>query len=106
MLSRLIEELDQRILDDVTLTQPLFEQMVAAQRELGLLFGDRPTCPFLRPHILARSQYDVVMYAARVIAVAVEKLVNRALDDDHLLALFGLTDRERELARIDPGYER
>lgn len=106
MLSRLIQELDQRILEDTTLTQPLFEQLVAAQRELGLLFGDRPTCPFLRPHIIARSQYDSVMRAARIIAVAVEKLVNLALHDDNLLALFGLTEREETLARIDPGYAR
>jgi glutathionylspermidine synthase len=106
MLSRLIEELDRRILDDATLTQPLFEQLVAAQRELGLLFGDRPTCPFLRPHIIARSQYDAVVQAASVIAKAVEKLVNQALRDEHLLSLFGLTDRESRMARIDPGYAR
>ena len=106
MLPKIIEQLDQRILTDPALTSAVFDQLVAAQRELGLVFAGRPTCPFLRPHIIARSQYDEVTHAARVIAGAVEKLVNRALDDDQLLALFGLTDREKELAQIDPGYAR
>ena len=106
MLPQIIEQLDQRILTDPTLTSTVFDQLVASQSELGLIFAGRPTCPFLRPHIIARSQYDEVMHAARVIASAVEKLVNRSLDDQQLLALFGLTDREKEMARIDPGYAR
>jgi uncharacterized circularly permuted ATP-grasp superfamily protein len=106
MLAPIIEQLDQRILTDPALTGALFDRLIAAQRGLGLVFGDRPTCPFLRPHIIARSQYDEVTHAAKVVAGAVEKLVNRALLDDQLLALFGLTDREQEMARIDPGYAR
>src|SRR5215831_1622651 len=106
MLPLIIQQLDQRILTDPTLTSAVFDRLVAAQRELGLVFAGRPTCPFLRPHIIARSQYDEVMHAARRIAGAVEKLVNRALADDQLLAFFGLTDREREMAQIDPGYAR
>jgi len=106
MLPQIIEQLDQRILTCPALTSAVLDQLVAAQRELGLVFADRPTCPFLRPHIIARSQYDEVTHAARVIAGAVEQLVNRALLDDQLLALFGLTEREKEMARIDPGYAR
>jgi hypothetical protein len=106
MLPLIIEQLDQRIVTDPALTTALFDRLIAAQRELGLVFADRPTCPFLRPHIIARSQYDEVTHAARIIAGAVEKLVNRALVDDQLLGLFGLTDREQEMARIDPGYAR
>ncbi|HYX30489.1 MAG TPA: circularly permuted type 2 ATP-grasp protein [Pyrinomonadaceae bacterium] len=106
MLPRIVEELDQRIVNDATLTRALFAEIVDAQRELGLVFGDRPTCPFLRPHIIARSQYDEIVQAAGTIASAIEKLVNRALDQTELLARFGLTDGEEQMARIDPGYAR
>lgn len=106
MLSLIVRDLDERILNDPTLVPSVFESLIAAQRQLGLVFGERPTCPFLRPHIIARSQYDEVAGAANTIALAVEKLVDRALLDDELLAEFDLTEPEMRMARIDPGYSR
>jgi len=81
MLAPLIKELDERILNDPSLVPSLFAELIAAQRELGLVFGNRPTCPFLRPHIIARSQYDEVSRASNVIALALEKVADRALRD-------------------------
>lgn len=106
MLSRIVKELDQRILNDPTLDRDLFDEMTRSQRELGLVFASRPTCPFLRPHLIARSQYAEVTQAATTIAQAFEKLVTRALIDEELLKIFGLTDAEEKMARIDPGYSR
>src|ERR1051325_6318349 len=106
MLGPILHDLDERILKDPALVSSLFDELVVAQRELGLVFGDRPTCPFLRPHIIARSQYDEVAGAAGVVAEACEKLVDAALQDDGMLALLGMTERETEMARIDPGYSR
>ena len=104
MLAPLLQDLDQRILSDPSLLPPVFDKLIKAQRELGLTFGDRPTCPFLRPHIVKRSQYDEVTRAATTIATAMEKIVSQALVDDELLAVLGPTMREAQLARIDPGY--
>jgi len=95
MLSSIVTAFDEAILSD---------QLIAAQRELGLVFGDRPTCRFLRPHIIARSQYDEIAHAARTIARSFEKLAAAALADDELLQMLGLTDAETRMARIDPGY--
>jgi hypothetical protein len=106
MLDSLVRALDDRILSDSTLDQSQFEGLIARQRELGLVYGDRPTCPFLRPHIISRTQYDTVARAASIIASAVERLVNYALLDDDLLAAIGLTERETQMARVDPGYSR
>jgi len=106
MLSRIVKELDERILNDPTLGRDLFDELIAAQRELGLVFGDRPTCPFLRPHIISRSQYVEVTQAATTIAQAFEKLVARALIDEELMKVFDLTDGEAKMAQIDPGYSR
>ncbi len=104
MLFSLLKQLDDRILNDPLLNASKFQTLLQTQRELGLVFGDRPTCPFLRPHIISRSQYDEVANAAQVIALALEKLVNLALGDDELLAVLGLTQAEVRMARIDPGY--
>lgn len=104
MLSSIVTAFDESILSDSSLSPALFDQLIAAQRELGLVFGERPTCRFLRPHILARSQYDEIASAARTIARSFEKLVAAALADDELLQMLSLTDAEARMARIDPGY--
>ena len=106
MLSLILKDLDERILGDPSLTPDLFAELIAAQRELGLVFGERPTCPFLRPHIIARSQYQDIAQAARTIAQAFENLVRQALVDEELLKIFGPTAAEATMARIDPGYSR
>ena len=104
MLPSIISALDEQILNDPSLVPAVFDDLIAAQRKLGLVFGDRPTCPFLRPHLITRSQYDEVSRAASIIAAAVERIVARALVDDDLLAVLGPTEREAKMARIDPGY--
>lgn len=106
MLPAIISALDEQILNDPSLVQAVFDELIAAQRKLGLVFGERPTCSFLRPHIITRSQYDEVSRAASIVAAAVERMVARALVDDDLLALLGPTERETQMARIDPGYSR
>jgi uncharacterized circularly permuted ATP-grasp superfamily protein len=101
-----IRKLDQSIVNDTTLGARLFEDLRAAQRELGLVHGDRATCPFLRPYILPRNQYETVKRAAETLASAFEKIVIAALRDKALLTFLGLTHDEEEAARIDPGYSR
>lgn len=101
-----IKELDRSIVADNTLGPALFEQLRAAQHELGLLQGNRATCPFLRPHILPRAQYETVKRAAETLARACEKIAMAALADDSLLALLNVTQAEEEVARIEPRYSR
>ncbi|HEU4934593.1 MAG TPA: hypothetical protein VFT48_21085 [Pyrinomonadaceae bacterium] len=101
-----IKELDRSIIDDVTLGPTLFEELRAAQHELGLLQGDRATCPFLRPHILPRTQYETVKRAAETLAGACEKIAIAALTDAALMALLNVTQAEEEVARIEPRYSR
>ena len=77
-----IKKLDRSIVSDATLGPALFEQLRTAQHELGLLQGNRATCPFLRPHILPRAQYETVKLAAETLARACEKIAIAALRDD------------------------
>ena len=101
-----IDKFDQLLLDDVSLGPEVFSRLRAAQQELGLLHGDRPTCSVLRPHILPRRQYDEIKHAAETIAHTFEKVANAALADKKLMELLCMTPREEEMARIDPGYTR
>lgn len=101
-----IDEFDQLLLDDVSLGPEVFDRLREAQQQLGLLHGDRPTCSFLRPHILHRRQYDQIKHAAETIAHAFEKVANAALTDPQIMNLLCLTPLEEEMARIDPGYQR
>lgn len=103
-LREAIDELDRRILADPENTPERFARMKEAQRDGGLLHGDRPICPFLRPIFLTRSEYRSVARAAEVVASAMERLVRVALEDPAILAELGLTPREIAMSRIDPGY--
>jgi uncharacterized circularly permuted ATP-grasp superfamily protein len=105
-MEALIKQLDHSIVTDTTLGPALFEELRVAQRELGLLQGDRATCPFLRPHIIARDQYQTVKHAAETLAGAFEKIAAAALIDQALMSFLDLTAAEEEAARIEPGYSR
>jgi glutathionylspermidine synthase len=102
----LIKQLDDLIVADTTLGPALFEELRVAQRELGLLQGDRATCPFLRPHVMPRAQYETIKRAAEILAVAFEKIAIGALSDQTLMAFMALTPAEEEAARIEPRYSR
>lgn len=102
----IIQALDDQISTDPSIDPALFAQLVAQQRELGLLHGDRPTCPFLRPHILSRLRYDHIARVAQTIGEAFETVAAQALKDDTLLNELGLTAKEEKMARLDPGYSR
>lgn len=101
-----IRALDHLIVADPTLGPAFFERSRAVQCELGLLQGNRPTCPFLRPHILTRTQYETIRRAAETLAQAFEKIASAALADQALLAILGVTTSEEEAARIEPGYSQ
>jgi hypothetical protein len=103
-LSAIVQVLDDRILSNLELDFDLFSQLTASQHELGLVHGNRPTCPFLRPHLVTRSQYIRITRAAEVLGLVFEKLVQHALSDDELFGMLGLTPAEAKMARIDPGY--
>ena len=101
-----IRQLDHSIVTDPTLGPASFERLRAVQRELGLLQGERPTCPFLRPHMLSRAQYEDVKRAAEILAGACEKIAAAALTDESLLSLLNLTPEEYAAACMEPGYSR
>jgi hypothetical protein len=78
--------------------------LAASMRERGLTFGDRVHCSVLRPFFLTARDEQRVRRASEAIAALGERVAARAIEDDALLAVLGVTEAEEPLIRIDPGY--
>jgi hypothetical protein len=69
-----------------------------------LIFGGRRLCPYLRPHFITQEDWDRVAAIGEIVFGALQKVKDAAVDDDSLLDELGITEIERELVKIDPGY--
>lgn len=85
---------------DRTLCASLAERMRSAR----LTFGGRLLCPFLRPFFLTLAEEARIAHAAQTIWHLGERVARVALERPALLDDLGLSEEERRLASIDPGY--
>ncbi|PYR91964.1 MAG: hypothetical protein DMF84_15405 [Acidobacteria bacterium] len=85
---------------DRTLCASLAERMRSAR----LTFGGRLLCPFLRPFFLTLAEEARIAHAAETLWRLGERVARVALERPELLDDLGLSDAERRLASIDPGY--
>jgi uncharacterized circularly permuted ATP-grasp superfamily protein len=69
-----------------------------------LIFGGRRLSPYLRPHFVTERDWARVTRICETVWGAIQKVKDAAVEDDALLAELGLTEIERELVAIDPGY--
>ncbi|HEX8708584.1 MAG TPA: hypothetical protein VF723_10115 [Pyrinomonadaceae bacterium] len=69
-----------------------------------LIFGGRRLSPYLRPHFVTETDFARVIGICETIWNAIEKVKDAAVEDPSLLEELGLTETERELVAIDPGY--
>ena len=89
---------------DEALSPAAFEKLHIAMRKKRLLYGERPIGIALRPHFLNQKQFRTLAHTAEQIASALEKVTTAVLQYPKLMNQLGLTDAERELASIDPGF--
>ncbi|HVS20511.1 MAG TPA: hypothetical protein VHD88_01620, partial [Pyrinomonadaceae bacterium] len=69
-----------------------------------LIFGGRRLSPYLRPHFVAEEDFARVCRVCETVWSAIEKVKDAAVANESLLDELGLTEIERELVKIDPGY--
>jgi len=69
-----------------------------------LIFGGRRLSPYLRPHFVSEPDFARVRDVCETVWGAIEKVKDAAVDDATLLSELGLSETERELVKIDPGY--
>src|ERR687895_1434132 len=69
-----------------------------------LIFGGRRLSPYLRPHFVTETDFARITRICETVWGAIQKVKDAAVEDDALLGELGLTDIERDLVSIDPGY--
>ncbi|HZE72243.1 MAG TPA: hypothetical protein VE135_22265 [Pyrinomonadaceae bacterium] len=69
-----------------------------------LIFGGRRLSPYLRPHFVSEGDFERVRTVCETVWSAIEKVKDAAIADPSIVTDLGLTEIERELIAIDPGY--
>jgi len=70
-----------------------------------LIFGGRRLTPYLRPHFVTESDWHRITGICETVWGAIQKVKDAAVKDETLIDELGLTEIERELVLIDPGYK-
>ena len=69
-----------------------------------LIFGGRRLSPYLRPHFVAEEDFARITRICETVWSAIQKVKDAAIDDPSIIDELGVTDVERDLINIDPGY--
>ena len=69
-----------------------------------LIFGGRRLSPYLRPHFVTETDFARITNVCETVWSAIQKVKDAAIEDDTILQDLGITDTERDLISIDPGY--
>lgn len=93
------------LLNDADLASASLQMLNAELGRTKLIFGGRPLTPYLRPHFVTRTDWDRVTTICETIFGALQKVKDAAVEDDAVLDELGVTAIERDLVKIDPGYE-
>ena|SRR5215813_1449619 len=70
-----------------------------------LIFGGRRLSPYLRPHFVMEEDFKRVTGICETVWSAIQKVKDAAINEPSIIDELGLTDIERDLISIDPGYK-
>jgi hypothetical protein len=104
LVGRAIDEYHDLVRDEKALVEEYADAFFKRMRDEKLTFGGRILCPFVRPNFVSGDQYTQIQSVCRAIFAAIEKVEDRL--GEKLWDMVDLTEEERDLARIDPGYRR
>jgi hypothetical protein len=99
-----ISEFHELLAGDETLSPAVLEKLRSAMRKKRLLYGERPIGVALRPHLLLHKQFQRLSQAAQHVTSALEKVAAAVVQDPNLMDEVGLTEAERKMALVDPGF--
>jgi len=69
-----------------------------------LIFGGRRLSPYLRPHFVSETDFARICQICETVWSAIQKVKDAAVADPKVVDDLGLTEIERDLVSIDPGY--
>jgi glutathionylspermidine synthase len=99
-----IGEFHELLAADETLSPAVLDKLRSAMQKKRLLYGERPIGVALRPHLLHHKQFQKLSQAAQRVASALEKIATAVVQNPNLMDELGLTEAERQMALIDPGF--
>ncbi|MGQ0543197.1 MAG: hypothetical protein ACT4O9_15340 [Blastocatellia bacterium] len=94
------------LLEDHDLAAASFRLLHEGLEKNKLVFGGRPLSPYLRPHFITAADWELVKTTCETVWSALQKVKDAAVKDDALLDELGVTEIEKELVKIDPGYKQ
>jgi hypothetical protein len=92
------------LLSDADLAGSSLRMLDEGLERSKLIFGGRRLSPYLRPHFVTEKDFARIVRVCETVWGAIEKVKDAAVGNDALLSELGLTQIERELVQIDPGY--
>src|SRR5438105_699186 len=93
-----------QLLEDPDLASESQQKLDAALEHSKLIFGGRRLAPYLRPHFVTETDWARIQSICETIFSALQKVKDAAIEDESILDELGITEIERELIQIDPGY--
>ncbi len=103
MLKAAVEYYHQ-LLNDADLASASQQMLDRELDRSKLIFGGRRLAPYLRPHFVTLSDWAKITAACETVFGALQKVKDAAVESDAILDELGVTEIERELVKIDPGY--
>src|SRR5437016_14031327 len=92
------------LLNDQELAQSSLKLLDEGLERNKLIFGGRRLSPYLRPHFVTEEDFARIGRVCETVWSAIQKVKDAAIEDATILDDLGLTQIERELISIDPGY--
>ncbi|HEX8634322.1 MAG TPA: hypothetical protein VF703_09255 [Pyrinomonadaceae bacterium] len=103
MLQEAVEHYHQ-LLADNDLAEASRKMLDEGLERAKLIFGGRRLSPYLRPHFVTETDFARIQSVCEVVWSAIQKVKDAAVGNDELLDELGITEVERDLVSIDPGY--
>jgi uncharacterized circularly permuted ATP-grasp superfamily protein len=92
------------LLQDETLAESSRVLLDEGLEKSRLIFGGRRLSPYLRPHFVSETDFTHIVSVCETVWSAIQKVKDAAIDDPSIVVDLGLTEIERDLISIDPGY--
>jgi hypothetical protein len=93
------------LLKETSLTEDSRVMLDEGLEHARLIFGGRRLSPYLRPHFVTEEDFERICKICETVWSAIQKVKDAAIEDRSIVRDLGLTDIERELVSIDPGYK-
>src|SRR6185503_6192788 len=92
------------LLQDENLAESSRAMLDEGLERAKLIFGGRRLSPYLRPHFVTEEDFARICGICETVWSAIQKVKDAAIEDSSIISDLGLTEIERELIAIDPGY--